>query len=89
MAGTLRDRRVYLNAEAAQTVDDGLALDEVLRAPVHIEVVNLLIELVGIGKDTVVGGLHVETEDSTAERTHPSELIEILQYHVKGLVTTP
>jgi hypothetical protein len=30
MAGTLRDRAVYLDTEATQTVNDGLALDEVL-----------------------------------------------------------
>ena len=30
MTGTLRDRRVYLDAETAQTVDNLLTLDEVL-----------------------------------------------------------
>ena len=50
---------------------------------------NLLVERIGIGKDTVVGGFHVKTEDGTAESTHPSELVEVLQYNVEGLMTTP
>jgi hypothetical protein len=89
MAGTLRDRAVYLDAEATQAVHDGLALDEVLRTPVHIEVSDLLIELGGIGKDSIVGSLGIETEDGTTERAKPSKLIEMLKYDIKCLVSSP
>ena len=89
MASTLRDRRVYLDAELAETINDGLTLDEVLRTPVHIEVVHLLVELISISKDTVVGRLHVKTEDSAAEGTHPGKLIHIVQHDIESLVTTP
>ena len=67
VASTLRNRRVYLDAKLAQTVYDRLTLDKVLRAPVHIEIVNLLVKSDGISKDTIVGSLHVETEDGTTE----------------------
>ena len=50
---------------------------------------DLLVELVGVGKHTIVGGLHVEAEDGTAEGTHPGELVEILKHDVECLVSTP
>ena len=56
---TLGYRRVDLDTQLAQAIHDGLTLDEVLATPVHIEVMNLLVELVGIGKDTIVGGLDI------------------------------
>ena len=72
-----------------QTVDQLLALDEVVRTPVHIEVMYLLVEGISIGEHSVVGRLHVKAEDGAAERTHPSELVEVVQHHVKRLVTAP
>ena len=89
MAGTLRDRAVYLDAKTTQAVNNGLTLDEVLRTPVHIHVVNLLVELVCISEDTIVSGLYVEAEDSTAEGTHPGKLIHVVEDDIEGLVTTP
>ena len=56
---TLGYRRVDLDTQLVQAIHDGLTLDEVLATPVHIEVMNLLVELVGIGKDTIVGGLDI------------------------------
>ena len=49
----------------------------------------LLVERFGIGKDTAVGRLHIEPEDGAAERTHPGELVEVLQNDVECLVTAP
>ena len=89
VSGTLRNRGVNLDAQLTQTIDDRLTLDEVVSTPVHIEVMNLLVECIGIGKNTVVGGFHVKTEDGTAESTHPGELVKVLQHNVEGLVTTP
>ena len=89
MASTLRDRGVNLDAKLTQAIYNRLALDEVFRAPVHIHIVDFLIELISIGKDAVVGRLHVKTEDGTAKRTDPGELIHIVEHNIEGLVTTP
>ena len=50
---------------------------------------NLLVEGGSISKDTIVGGLHVESEDGAAESAHPGKLVEVLQYDVEGLMTAP
>ena len=55
----------------------------------HQEVVDLLVERLGIGEHTVVGGLQVEAEDGTAEGSHIGELVEVGEYDVEGLVATP
>ena len=89
MTCALRDRRVNLDAKLTETVNDRLTVDEVVRTPVHIHIVHLLVELIGIGEYAIVGGLHIQAEDSTAEGTDPSELIQIGQSHVEGLMTTP
>ena len=89
VAGALRDRGVDLDAHLTETVDNRLAIDEVVGTPVHVHVVNLLVEVVGIGEDTIIGGLHVETEDGAAEGAEPSELVEVLKNDIEGLVTTP
>ena len=88
MACALRDRGIDLDAELTEGIDDGLALDEVVGTPVHIQIMHLLVERVGIGKDTIVGGLHVKAEDGTAESADPSELIQIGKSHIEGLMTT-
>ena len=41
MTCTLRDRAVHLDAELTETVNDRLTLDEVLRTPVHVEVLPI------------------------------------------------
>ena len=89
MTGALGDGGIYLDAKLTQTVDDGLTLDEVVGTPVHIHIMYLLVELVGIGKDAVVGGLHVEAEDGAAEGSEPGKLVEVLENDVEGLVATP
>ena len=89
VAGAGRLAGIDLDAEFAQLLHDVAALDEVVGAPVHIHIMYLLVELVGIGKDTVVGGFYVETEDSTAERAEPGEFVEVLEHDIEGLVTTP
>lgn len=77
------------DAALAEAVDKLLALDEVVGAPVHVEIVNLLVELGGVGEDSVVGSVHIETEDGAAEGTHPREFVEVLQNNVEGLVASP
>lgn len=57
MAGAFGDGGVDLDAKLTQTVDDGLTLDEVVATPVHIHIMYLLVELLGIGKHAVVGRL--------------------------------
>ena len=89
MTCTLRYRRVDLDAELTQAVNYWLALDKVLATPVHIEIMNLFIELIGIGKHAIVGCLDIESEDSTAEGTHPSKLVEVLEHNVECLMTAP
>ena len=89
MACTLGYRTVDLDAQFAETIDNRLTFNEVFRAPIHVHIVNLLVELVSIGENTIVGGLHIKTEDGTAERAEPGKLVEILQYNVESLVTTP
>ena len=89
MTCALGNRGVDLDAKLAKAVDNGLTLDEVFSTPVHIEVVNLLVELVGIGKDTIVGSLHVEAEYRSTKSTEPGELIKVLEHNIERLVTTP
>jgi hypothetical protein len=89
MSCTLGYRTVDLDTQFAETVNNRLTLDEIFRAPIHVHIVNLLVELVSIGENTIVGGLHIKTEDGTAERAKPGKLVEILQYDVESLVTTP
>ena len=80
---------IDLDAHLTQLLDDVAALDEVLRAPVHVHIMYFLVELVGIGEDTVVGRLHVEAEDGAAEGAEPGELVEVVEHDVERLVTTP
>ena len=61
MTSALRLVRIDLDAHLAQVFHDGTTLDEVVRTPVHIHIMNLLVELVGTGKDTIIGSLHIET----------------------------
>ena len=72
MTSTLRNRRIDLDTEFTQAIYDGLTLDKIVSAPVHVEVVNLLIESIGIGKDSIIGRLDVKTKDRTAKGSHPS-----------------
>ena len=60
-----------------------------LCAAAHEEVVNLLVELLGIGEHAVVGCFHVETEDGPAEGAHVGELVKVGKHHVEGLVAAP
>ena len=89
MACAFRLAGIDLDAQLTQTVNQLLTLDEIVRTPVHIEVMYLLVEGIGIGKHSVVSRLHVKTEDGTTERAHPCELVEVVQHHVERLVTAP
>ena len=89
MTCTLGYGTVDLDAQFAETIDNRLTLNKVFRTPIHVHIVNLLVELVGISEDTIIGGLHIKSEDSTAECAKPCKLVEILQYDVESLVTTP
>lgn len=89
MAGASRLAAVHLDTHLAQLLHDVTALDEVVGTPVHVHIMYLLVELISIGENAVVGGLHVEAEDGAAEGSEPSELIEILKHNVERLVTTP
>ena len=80
---------VDLDAQLAQLTYDVAALNEVLFTPVHVHVVNLLVELVGIGEDSVVGGLHIEAEDGSAEGAQPCELVHVVEHDIERLVSAP
>ena len=69
MSRAFRLLALDLDAHFLQALHDITTLDEVLRTPVHIHVVDLLVELIGIGEHTIVSRLEVEAEDSTAEGT--------------------
>lgn len=89
MACTLGYGTVDLDAQFAETIDNRLTLNKVFRTPIHVHIVNLLVEFVGIGEDTIIGGLHIKSKDSTAKRAKPGKLVEILQHDIESLVTTP
>ena len=55
----------------------------------HKEVVDLLVEVLGIIEDTIVGCLHIESEDCSAECSDIRELIHVVEHDVEGLVSTP
>ena len=60
-----------------------------LGSAAHQEVVDLLVERLGIGEHTIVGGLQVEAEDGTTEGSDVGELVEVGEHYVERLVTTP
>ena len=80
---------IDLDAQPTELIHNLTALDKVIATPVHIEIVNLFVERSCIGKYAVVGCLDVEAEDGATECSHPSELVQICQNHVEGLVSTP
>ena len=71
---------VGVDAQSLEVVDEFLCAEHLIhsfRAAHHEEVVNLLVELVGTGEDTVVGCFGVKTEDGTAEGSHVGELVHV------------
>ena len=59
-----------VHTQIVQTLHQSLGSEHLvhtLSTAHHEEVVNLLVQLVGFGEHTIVGCLHVEVEDSTAE----------------------
>ena len=88
MSRAFRLLALDLDAHFLQALHDITTLDEVLRTPVHIHVVDLLVELLGIGEHTVIGSLQIQSEDSTTEGTQPCELIHIVEHDIEGLVST-
>ena len=89
MSRAFRLLALDLDAHFLQALHDITTLDEVLRTPVHIHVVNFLIELIGIGEHTVIGRLQIQSEDSTAEGSQPCKLIHVVEHDVESLVSTP
>ena len=89
VGSTFRLLALDLDTHLLQALYDVTTLDEVLRAPVHIHVVDLLVELIGIGEHTMISRLQVKAKDSTAEGTQPGELIHVVEHDVEGLVSTP
>ena len=81
-----------VDAHVVQTLHHLLSTEHLvhaLSAATHEEIVDFLVEVVGIGEHTVVGRLHVEVEDGTAERAHPGEFVEVGEHHVEGLMAAP
>ena len=89
MGSACRLTGIDFDTHLAQLIDDITTLDEVFFTPVHIHIVDLLVELVGVGKNTIVSRFHVKTEDGATESAEPSELVKVLEHYVKRLVTTP
>ena len=77
------------DAEVTQALNEVGTLDEVVAAPVHVEVVYLLVEVVCFCKLSVVGSLYVKSEDGSTKGAHPCELVHVIHDDVESLVTTP
>ena len=60
MSRAFRLLALDLDAHFLKALYDITTLDEVLRTPVHIHVVDLLVELLGIGEHTVIGSLQIQ-----------------------------
>lgn len=88
MMRTGRDVEVGLDTIVTQTLDQSFRAEVLLAAAAEIQVMNPLVELVRSGKHPMVCRLHVQSEDGTAEGTHPCELIHVVQDKVEGLVSS-
>ena len=84
-----RDIEIGVDSLFAETLHQGFGAEILLRAAAQIEVMHLLVELIGTGKDSVVGRLHIESEDGSAEGAHVGELVQIGQDDVESLVSAP
>ena len=89
MGSAFRLLALDLDAHFLQALHNITTLDEVLRTPVHVHIVDLLIELIGIGEHTVIGRLQIQSEDSTTEGSQPCKLIHVVEHDVESLVSTP
>ena len=89
VGSTFRLLTLDLDAHFLQTLHDVTTLDEIIRTPVHVHIVNLLVELVSIGEHTIISRLEVYAKDSSAESSNPCELVKIAKHEVEGLVSTP
>lgn len=92
MVGALRLIVVGLDTHGVELVDKFLGAEHLvhtLGANHHEEAVDFLVELIGAGKDAIVGGLQVEAEDGTTKGSHVRELVQVVQHDIEGLVTTP
>ena len=92
MGGTCRLGVVGVDTHLVEVLHHFLRAEHLVHAlgsAAHQEVVDLLVELLGIGEHTIVGGLQVEAEDGTTEGSHVGELVEVGEHHVERLVTTP
>ena len=89
MVGTWRHIEVGIDASIAQVLDKCLGSEVLLGTTAQVQVVYLLVELIGTREHTVVGSIHIESEDGSAKRTHVRELIHVIQHNVEGLVTSP
>ena len=84
-----RDIEIGVDSLFAETLHQGFGAEILLRAAAQIEVMHLLVELIGTGKDSVVGRLHIESEDGSAEGTHVREQVHVGENDVEGLVSAP
>lgn len=92
MGGARRLIVVGIDAHLVEVVHHFLGAKHLVHAlgtAAHQEVVNLLVECLRIGEHTVIGSIQVETEDGTTEGSDVRELVEVGEYHVERLVTTP
>ena len=92
VVGACRFVIVGVDTHVVEALDEFLGAEHLVhafRATHHEEIVNLLVELVGIGEHAIVGSLRVETEDGATESAHIREEVHVLQYKVEGLVSAP
>ena len=92
VGGARRLRVVGVDTHLIEAIHQFLGTEHLvhtLSSATHQEVVDLLVERLGIGEHTVVGSLHVEVEDGAAEGSDVRELVEVGENHVERLVTTP
>ena len=73
VVGACRFVIVGVDTHVVEALDEFLGAEHLVHtfsAAHHEEIVNLLIELVGIGEHAIVSSLRVETEDGATESAH-------------------
>lgn len=80
---------VCLDASLSEVLYQCLSTEILFAAATQVEIVYLLVEFVGTGENAVIGGLDIQSEDGATKGSHPCELIHVVQYKIKGLVSSP
>lgn len=80
---------IELDAQVLQLLRHLLGAKVLLRTTAHKHILDLAVELIGIGKHAIEAGLHVHAKERTTEGTEGRELIHIVQYGIESLASTP